>query len=717
MKLPYGYRWIIRLIISRTFLLIWVLLVVPFALEVSTDEGTLFSNRILELCSKILWQVIFFGYTNALLKIDEAFFKVFSRTIQKLAVVGNEILSKLRTIARRVENYYDEINSGIESKLKSKKQFLALIAYELGKGILVLLFVLISNGLILFIIILLGIEYFQWMFKDIVENTSVSWLLNNWKFIVPENLIKIGIYLATPLIIAKLLIKVLEWSRGIKEGKLYRQLFKEGRGGSAEWATTATLQDYEVNLNSDSLILGRSRVEDDPKTRIIGLKGNNHVLTIGKSGSGKSTTVLFPNLANYRGSAIVFDPKGELADMTFRSRTNESYLRSKGIGYKKGNEHMSGVSYVLDPFKETKTGLPLSCYNILSEIDIKSDRVREILSAISDGMVLPEKGKNSDHFTESAKNFIEAMIVHVMTRYDKKHHNLPFIYDLIYGIDRELGAADMTRFDELLYLMLKNDAVGGLTQQVATIILGMGDNEKGSVLSTVARSIKWIGDTAMRKQLESSDFKFSTLNDSTQTVYYVLPEGLINEQLRWIRTLISVSLTLVKKSGKPKKPTLFVIDELPRLGGKIEAVSEGFAILRGYGINLWAFIQDIGQLKKDYPERWSSIVANSTTQIFGVKDMETAQWVSEMMGVAKIEEKESQGFLKKKKTISEKEYPLLTPDEVMNKLGENDNYQLVRTSSGFPFRLERCAFKPLRFGGKKFREFSPGAFGGCFEEY
>lgn len=533
-----------------------------------------------------------------------------------------------------------------------------------------------------------------------------------------ESIKTVFYYTVVPIGIAVLPPKLLKLRQKMNENKTFRQLFLEGRGGSARWASIASLEKREhplyviesIGINegdngqeTDEIILGKSLFDDDPTPRTIGIKDDAHMLTIGMTGSGKSTTVLLPNLAMYKGSAIVLDPKGELANKTYRRRSDSSFLESQNIR-SKTKQHLGGKCYVLDPFSET-SGLPGSRYNLLSEIDINSDRARELLSAISDGCVTPEKG-DSKHFEELAKYFIEGVIAHVLSKYPQQHHHLPFVFDLVHGIDTELKVADPTKFKELLYIMMKNDAAGGLPQQVASKLLEMGERERGSVLSTVSRSLKWMGDPAMRKHLIDSDFRFSEFTYDTKTAYIVIPDGLIKEQMRWLRCLISVSIGVMRNSGKPKTPTLLILDEFPRLGGKIEAIAEGFGILRGYGIKIWAFIQDIGQLQKDYPDRWSSMTANATVQVFGVNDVETAEWLSQNLGSAvqrRTDGREGLTKLYRPKVVNENIYPLLTPNEVMTKFGKTTNRQVVMPTDGLPMRLERLAYKPLNFSGNKFR--------------
>ncbi|MCV5950975.1 type IV secretory system conjugative DNA transfer family protein, partial [Escherichia coli] len=45
-----------------------------------------------------------------------------------------------------------------------------------------------------------------------------------------------------------------------------------------------------------------------------------HVVTVAPTGSGKGIGAVIPNLLTYQGSALVFDPKGENAEVTGRRR-------------------------------------------------------------------------------------------------------------------------------------------------------------------------------------------------------------------------------------------------------------------------------------------------------------------------------------------------------------------------------------------------------------
>jgi hypothetical protein len=155
-----------------------------------------------------------------------------------------------------------------------------------------------------------------------------------------------------------------------------------------------------------------------------------------------------------------------------------------------------------------------------------------------------------------------------------------------------------------------------------------------------------------------------------------------------MRTITSVSIAAMRdRPVKPKIPTLYVLDEFPQMGN-LEIIMSGFATLRSEKIKLWPFVQNLAQLKANFGDNWSTFIANSNTQIFGVGmgDTETAEWLSKSLGEGKDE--------------NGNKAPLLSPAEVMNTLGKNDPRQVILPCSGvkkvdnLPMRLERLTYKP-----------------------
>lgn len=570
-------------------------------------------------------------------------------------------------------------------------------------------------------------------YKVLLVNTKA---LYRFKFEVSDSdtatvFVIASVIVAIVIFFAKMLapIGVFEWVSDfylkilkIKGNSIFRRLFIIGFGGSARWADILQYKKLKSDIEpsneerprgfvSKHPILGKSLFDDDPHPRLISIKDDAHLITIGMTGAGKSTTVLFPNLALYYGSAFIYDPKGELALNTFWRRHNYEYLEDYEEGFESNVKyrHYIGKSKLLDPFKETKDALPYSSYNPLAEIDIKDERGLELVRAISDGCVITDGEEKSQHWNDWAKNMIEALIVHVLSRYPEENHNLPFVLDLFSGqapfyYTVPEGENDLSPFEELLVDMMTNDACGGLPQQVATHISNMSENERGSVYSTTYRALKWAGDPAMRKHLKTSNFEVSTLIGYPVTVYIVLPDSLVSAQAQWVRVLVGVFLILERRKpleDRSDVPTLFILDEFKQLGGKIDAVVKGFPILRGYKIKLWLFFQNLSQIKDAVGGSWTDLISASTIQVFGVNDPVTADWITERIGERTSKTKKKRKWYKSGEVVRETNVPLIATSDVYKELGKESRYQIVFSTSGYPMRLERLSYKAIE--GKEYK--------------
>jgi type IV secretion system protein VirD4 len=107
----------------------------------------------------------------------------------------------------------------------------------------------------------------------------------------------------------------------------------------------------------------------------------------------------------------------------------------------------------------------------------------------------------------------------------------------------------------------------------------------------------------------------------------------------------------------------------------MDRLADSITLLRGYGAQLWVFVQDLSQLKAVYP-RWQSFLANSSQQFFGTADYDTARYLSGALGQQTIRfqtegSSESDSGIGKPGSTSTsigehfQGRPLLTPDEIM----------------------------------------------------
>lgn len=57
-------------------------------------------------------------------------------------------------------------------------------------------------------------------------------------------------------------------------------------------------------------------------------------------------------------------------------------------------------------------------------------------------------------------------------------------------------------------------------------------------------------------------------------------------------------------------PVLLMLDEFAQLGPLL-VIENNLAMMRGYGVKLWAVFQDLSQAQAIYKERWESCLGNA----------------------------------------------------------------------------------------------------------
>ena len=347
----------------------------------------------------------------------------------------------------------------------------------------------------------------------------------------------------------------------------------------------------------------------------VGVFDNRHVCTFAGSRSGKGRSVIVPNMLHYPGSVLATDPKGELAMMTARQRV--------ALGQK---------VHVLDPFGETK-GYPqsaglISGFNPI--LSMRDGRLVEDASLISDALVVG--GGKDPHWDESAKTLIEGVVLHVRTWDDyKDRRSLLTVRDLV---------AQANKGDELAAEMRRNTAAGGVVQSSASDFFDRPPNERGSVLSSARRHLKFIDlfkeHQRGRDTIEKSDFTLDEMKTQAMTVYLCLPARHMGNCNRWLRLFVNLGLQSMERTQVAKTPgdvpVLCVLDEFASLG-HMKQLEDAAAQIAGFGVKLWTILQDLGQLQSLYEKRWETFLGNAgVIQFFGNNDLTTLEWISKRCG-------------------------------------------------------------------------------------
>lgn len=446
--------------------------------------------------------------------------------------------------------------------------------------------------------------------------------------------------------------------------------------GSATFGDEAT--ERPALTRPDGLIVGRAS-----DGWLMRYGGPAHLVTIAPTRSGKGVGAIIPNLLTCDRSIICVDPKGENARIAARARRS------------------FGPVHVLDPFEVS--GQPLARFNPLAGLREDSPDIADDAALIADALVYdPPHQVSEAHWNEEAKALIAGLIMHVVASFAPSGCTLSRV--------REMLTTAPEIFSGELKRMQASRAAGGLIARAANRHLAKSDREAAGVLSAAQRHTHFLDSPRMRESLSASDFAFNDLKAGGASIFLVLPPERISTYSRWLRLLVSLAIHDLARSSSfrpPGRPVLFLLDEFAALG-RLEPVERAFALMAGYGVQLWAICQDIHQLRGIYGQQAGTFLSNAgAIQVFNVADIDTASWVSRTLGTmtdhyTSVGTGSSQAFNQPFATHGESNTehyvarPLMTPDEILRM--RSDRLLLLR-----PGKAVLAPWKVRHFADPEFK--------------
>lgn len=468
----------------------------------------------------------------------------------------------------------------------------------------------------------------------------------------------------------------------------------ESRLPRARFATRQEVLQHRFKDRSGDIFLGVvdgvTRAYERPDGRIeyrtaggvlIGMRDDRHMFTCAATRTGKGRGVIIPNLLCYGGSCLCIDPKGENANRT-------AGWRHAGLGQQ---------VKILDPFGVTEARLSAfrASFNFLAGLTLDNPTIVEDAGLIADALVVADSKES--HWTETARDFIEGVILHVVTSPDfaADERHLPTVADLISGRRMELA--------DLLTEMISNSCLSGRIVAAARALSEKHDAEQAGVVSTARRNLRFLNYDAIRNACSRHDFNLEDLKRQQMTVYLCLPALRMESCARWLRLFVNLTLGAMERvPTPPPTPVLMLLDEFPVLQ-HMKELETAAGLLAGLGVKLWPISQDLTQLKQLYEKRWETFLGNSgVLQFFGPADATTLDWISKRLGQTTLtvvnqgalshEQRNAHGASgrgEQQQTVS-----LLTPEEVSRYFGRNDRYcrQLVIVPGERPFVLQRAYY-------------------------
>jgi type IV secretion system protein VirD4 len=406
--------------------------------------------------------------------------------------------------------------------------------------------------------------------------------------------------------------------------------------GSARWADVDDLRRAGMLGAGSGLILGRAaygrrdvvqalknlfdrRIDAEtacrhfvelfhrPKLGLVRLSNAVHAAIFAPTGVGKGVSCVIPFLLTAKEACFVLDVKdGELARITAEARRK-----------------MGRKVYILDPYHcVTDTPATLNPVQFIEKNSPYAlDDGRDIAAAIVERK--EEKG-DGVHFLDNAEAGIAAVIATVVEFGEgDEQRSLQAVCDI-------MGSPQ--RFEKAVKLMIDSAAQQGMLSRIGGNLTHLKERELASTMSTIARFLRFLSTPAIAASTRASTFDPNGILDGNTDVFCVLPAdrvATLSPLLRlWTGTFLRAALR-----GNGQTKINFICDEAGSSLGKLVELEKALTVGRSAGIRLQLYYQDLGQLKKCWPDGADqTLLANVTQVFFGVNDPQTADFVSARLG-------------------------------------------------------------------------------------
>lgn len=408
------------------------------------------------------------------------------------------------------------------------------------------------------------------------------------------------------------------WRSALKPAHLlmdwYGEVFRMGKRATGGWQ--GFVSNACMVFRPGQIYAGRLRACGVSLFQPIGIDGPRHFAMVAGAGSGKSV-MLTTQIALWRGNALVIDPDGQITRV-LPERDRKRVIALNPYAFRRGGESAAWNPYEVFDWVENRWDLD-ACQPLAEQF----------------GLALVQTRDKNPFWDDISRNFLVALVLFVyVTERDAEKRNLVTVRRyLMNGYGGEGG------FDGLLADMQRVDAFGGLIAGRAAEIAAYDDDMRGKALSSARTQTAWLDNPKTQNTLTRSDFHLAALKTGDLDLRLCAPVGAIQGELApWFRLIVMMALELfemIPNSDAPdggRDPCLFAIDEMPALG-RIEKIESSAPVMRKFNVRLLIVTQDIGWLRKVYPQSWEVFLGNAEAVWYmGINHQETANYLEMSLG-------------------------------------------------------------------------------------
>ncbi len=362
-------------------------------------------------------------------------------------------------------------------------------------------------------------------------------------------------------------------------------------------------------VRADSLILaeGQYYSMDCYETQL-----NNNVLIVGAAGSGKTRSIVSPNILQATGSYVITDPKGQL------HKKYGAYLEKRGYTVK-----------VLDLIHPENS----VCYNPFHYIRSTKDVIK-VAHMFLDCSMQQECVRVDPFWEESDEMFLSALIGYLYLHRPKHEQIIKNIYKLIFACEVQENYSEATNaLDRIFHEVEKQNKDDFSVAQYKKFRQGAGKTLCSILISLSARLGRY-DYPEFHKMTETDNIDLGSIGKEKTAVFVIISDkdrsmdGFANVFYSQAMDELCRVADDECEDRKLPIPVRFILDDFAT-NCKITDFPRMISSIRSRGISTMMILQCEAQLQNCYGPDGRTVIANCDTYIYlGGNDLETAEAIS-----------------------------------------------------------------------------------------
>ena len=396
--------------------------------------------------------------------------------------------------------------------------------------------------------------------------------------------------------------------------------------------------------------------------------GSSHGIVFAGSGGFKTTSVTIPTALKWGGGLVVLDPSSEVAPMVIDHR------RKSGRNV-----------IVLDP------ATPAIGFNALDWIGRHGNTKEEDIVAVATWIMTDNARAASardDFFRASAMQLLTALIADVCLSGHTNEKD-----QTLRRVRANLSEPEPKLRERLTRIYEGSDS--DFVRENVAVFVNMTPETFSGVYANAVKETHWLSYPNYAALVSGDSFSTDDLADGSRDLFIALDLKVLEAHPGLARVVIGSLLNAIyNRNGKVKGRTLFLLDEVARLG-YLRILETARDAGRKYGITLTMIFQSIGQMREAYGGRDATskwFESASWISFAAINDPDTADYISKRCGDTTVEVDQtnrSAGMKGSSRSRSKQlsRRPLIMPHEV---LGMRSDEQIVFTAGNPPLRCGRA---------------------------